>query len=46
MSPYVAYNNNALRFTDPNGLEGQDWIKKEGSNQWEWKDDVKTPATQ
>lgn len=51
MSPYVAFNNNPLRFTDNNGLEGQDWVKggtnskgtiKYDADTWHWEKDVKT----
>jgi hypothetical protein len=40
MSPYVAFNNNPVYFVDPLGLEGEDWIKREGSNTWEWDGEV------
>lgn len=27
MSPYVSFNDNPIKFVDPNGLEGQDWVQ-------------------
>lgn len=42
MSPFNSFNNNPVFYIDPLGLEGQDWIKKEGSNQWEWDSKVKS----
>ena len=42
-SPYCAFDNNPVYFTDPTGLKAEDWVKKEGSNKWEWDKDVKSP---
>ncbi|MBU3661317.1 MAG: RHS repeat-associated core domain-containing protein [Flavobacteriales bacterium] len=41
-SPYCAFDNNPVYFTDPTGLATEDWVKKEGSNKWEWDGDVKS----
>ena len=43
-SPYCAFDNNPVFFTDPTGLATEDWVKKEGSNKWEWDPDVKSPG--
>ena len=49
MSPYVAFNNNPIYFIDPDGLEGEDWVKGGTSadgkktydkNTWHWEADV------
>ena len=43
-SPYSGFNNNPLRYADPRGAKGEDWIKKNGSDQWEWDPNVKGPG--
>lgn len=39
-SPYASFNNNPMRFTDRNGLEGQDWVRGK-DNKWNYHSDVK-----
>lgn len=39
-SPYASMDNNPISITDIFGLEGTDWIKRAGSNQWEWHDHI------
>jgi RHS repeat-associated protein len=41
-SPYVSMDNNPISITDIFGLEGQDWIKRAGSTQWEWDANVES----
>lgn len=44
-SPYNAFNDNPIRFTDTKGLEGQDWIgkkNKDGNTEWKWDENVKS----
>jgi RHS repeat-associated protein len=43
MSPYVAFNNNPIRFVDPKGLEGQDWIKNKKTKEMKWDPKVTGP---
>lgn len=31
-SPYSLFNNNPLRYADPTGMKGEDWIKQIGTN--------------
>ena len=43
-SPYCAFDNNPVFFTDPTGLEAKDWIGKKGEDgksiNWEYNKDV------
>lgn len=42
MSPYNFCFNNPLRVVDPDGREGQDWVKK--GNKWSYVESITTPA--
>jgi RHS repeat-associated protein len=44
MSPYNSMNNNPITTNDIKGLEGTDWIKKKGSNIWEYHSGVQSQA--
>jgi RHS repeat-associated protein len=41
-TPYSALNNNPLKFVDPDGLEGQDWVRggKNGVGNWSWDSSI------
>lgn len=44
MSPFAAFNNNPLRYTDPTGAAPEDWVGKKnenGTTTWSWDDNIK-----
>lgn len=44
ISPYAAFNNNPIRYTDPTGAAPDDWVKN-AEGQIEWDKNAKSQAT-